>query len=254
MTKRFEKQQDPFVKRSEFYSLSQETDDSIEEWADKVLEKGVEAFEQVPEEVREEELVRRFAMGSLDKEAAQFVINSSPRNLDEAIQFMNKYKENATLISVKKKIRQISVETEEEKYIRAIGRNQNEERIHNKVHFESSPKRFENKTDNSSDRLVKTLEDGFTKLIDKMDSHHQEQVKLIKESSKKNTCFVCGSTEHWANKCPEKTRSRSNSRDRNNCFYCGEAGHFIRDCPNNKSAGSTKTSSGSLIEAKKQGN
>ena len=56
MAKRFEKQQDPFVKRSEFYSLTIDVDDSIEEWADKVLEKGVKAFDQVPKPVREEEL------------------------------------------------------------------------------------------------------------------------------------------------------------------------------------------------------
>ena len=245
MEKRFEKQQDPFVKRSEFYSMTQEAEDSIEEWADKVLDKGVEAFDQVPEAVREEELVRRFAMGSLDKEAAQFVINGSPRNLDEAIQFMNKYKENATLIYGKKKIRQISVESKEERYIRVLNRDQKEERYQNKVQFDSSPKRFENKNLNSTDKLVKTLEDGFTNLINKMDSNHREQTQLIKESTKKNACYLCGSGEHWANRCPEKSRSRSNSKERNTCYHCGESGHFIRDCPNNKQPASSKSPNGS---------
>ena len=245
MAKRFERQQDPFVKRSEFYSLAQYVEESIEEWADRILEKGVEAFAQVPEAVREEELVRRFAMGSVDKEAAQFVINSSPRNLDEAIQCMNKYKENATLIYGKKRARQISMETEEERYIRALTRSQQEERMPNKVHFDSSPKRFESKPVIHTDKLVKTLEEGFSKLLDKMDTNHREQTQLIRESTKKNGCYLCGSSEHWANRCPERARSRSNSRERNSCFNCGEPGHFARDCPRNKSAGTARAASAS---------
>ena len=245
MAKRFERQQDPFVKRSEFYSLSQDVDESIEEWADRVLEKGVEAFAQVPEVVREDELMRRFAMGSVDKEAAQFVINSSPRNLDEAIQSMHKFKENATLIYGKKRVRAISIETEDERYIRAVTRSHQEERTPNKVHFDSSPKRFENKPINNPDTLVKTLEEGFSKLIEKMDSNHREQTQLIKESTKKNACYICGSSEHWANRCPEKARSRSNSRERNSCYKCGDSGHFARDCPRNNSMGQARAASAS---------
>ena len=85
LKKRFERQQDPFIKRSEFLSLQQTHEESIEEWADRLLELGLEAFEQLSDESREEELVRRFAMGCSYKEAAQYVINTRPTNLEEAI-------------------------------------------------------------------------------------------------------------------------------------------------------------------------
>ena len=45
---------------------------------------------------------------------------------------------------------------------------------------------------NSSDTLVQTLEEEFSKHIDKMDSHHQEQTQLTKDTAKKMlaTCVV----------------------------------------------------------------
>ena len=67
-----------------------------------MLELGLEAFEQLSDESREEELVRKFAMGCSDKEAAQYVINSRPTNLEEAITLMRSHQENATLIFGKK--------------------------------------------------------------------------------------------------------------------------------------------------------
>ena len=69
LKKRFERQQDPFIKRSEFLSLQQTHEESIEEWADRVLELGLEAFDQLSDESREEELVRKFSMGCSDKDS-----------------------------------------------------------------------------------------------------------------------------------------------------------------------------------------
>ena len=257
MEKRFEKQQDPFVKRTEFYTLTQETEESIEEWADRLLEKGVEAFDQVPDPVREEEMVRRFTMGSLDKEAAQFVMNSSPRSLDEAILCMRRYKENTSLIYGKKKVRQIEVESEEARYIRALNKTSQEEKT-NRVHFDSSPKRFEkDEKSGTAEKIVKALEDGFGKVLLKLEEHHKEQNKTlqdIKPKGRLGACFYCGSEEHWANKCPEKTPSRSNSKERNTCFYCGDTGHFIKDCPKNKQPGWNKSPTSSPGVSRKSEN
>ena len=62
MLKRCKRHQDLVVKRSEFYLLTQEVDESIEEWANKVLEKGVDAFDQVTEAVSKEELVIKYLL------------------------------------------------------------------------------------------------------------------------------------------------------------------------------------------------
>ena len=111
MSKRFEKQQNPFVKRSEFYTLHQEPEETIDEWADRVLDKGMDAFEHSADEVREEELVRKFTMGCVDKKAAHYVINLKPRNLDDAIQRFMEFKENASLIFGKQKmVRQLTAD------------------------------------------------------------------------------------------------------------------------------------------------
>ena len=232
MSKRFEKQQDPFVKRSEFYALCQEVDESVEEWADRVLDKAMEAFEQAEDDVREEEMVRRFTMGCLDKEAAHYVINSKPRNLDMAIQTYSEYKENASLIYGKKKhVRQVSF-SEEEQAVRAIS--QDRRGVSKEVSAGSSPRKGEN----TSQAIVKALEIGFEKMLLKLDDHHKDTKKMLQErrsrSPERGACFICGGKDHWMDKCSKRQRSRSPSRESNTCFSCGESGHQARECTNSK--------------------
>ena len=257
MQERFDRKLDPFLKRSEFFAMMQGHDESIEEWADRVLDVGLEAFENVPDDVREEEFVRRFVMGSIDKEAAQFVINSRPATLEDAIARMKSHQENASLIFGRKKVRGIEVEATDEMYIRAMNKVVSDEKP-NRVHFGSSPKRFE-KSDRQGDaeKIVNALGDGFDRVLKKLDDQHQEQKKIlqdIKSKGRTGACFYCGSEEHWANKCPNKTPSRSNSRERIVCFNCQESGHFMKDCPKGVKSGWNKSPSASPSTPRKQEN
>ena len=64
--------------------------------------------------------------------------------------------------------------------------------------------------------------------------------------SKVNRCYSCGSTTHFADKCPEKRKDRKPNFKKNNgsnrepktksdgrksvCYNCGKPGHFKKDC------------------------
>ena len=257
MEQRFERKLDPFFRRSEFFSLSQAHDEAIDEWADRVLQVGIEAFETLPDATREEELVRKFTMGSIDKDAAQFVINRRPATLEDAIALMRGHQDNATLLFGKKKIRALEVETLDERYVRAMNMPSRDERT-NKVHFESSPKRFtRDDKPSSGEKIVTALEDGFDRVLRKLDDQFKEQRKVLQDNKPRGrigNCFYCGSEEHWANKCPDKMRSRSGSRERNACFSCGDSGHFIKDCPKNKQAGWKNSPASSPGTARKSEN
>ena len=64
-------------------------------WADRVLREGMDAFEKWSNEDREEQLVRQFSMGCMDKGAAHFVINCRPEISQDAFSLMKLHQENA---------------------------------------------------------------------------------------------------------------------------------------------------------------
>ena len=56
--------------------------------------------------------------------------------------------------------------------------------------------------------IVKALEQGFDKVLGKLDEQHKEQKTILQEGKSKGRIglgFYCDDKDHWANKCPEKT-------------------------------------------------
>ena len=74
-------------------------------WADRVLREGMDAFEKWSNEDREEQLVRQFAVGCMDKGAAHFVINCRPEYLQIAYLLMKLHRENYVLLFGRKTLR-----------------------------------------------------------------------------------------------------------------------------------------------------
>ena len=82
---------DATTKRAQFNNLSQNFDGNLEEWSERVMTHAYEAFIGVIPAFIEEEIIRQFCSGTVDKEAAQFVFNSGVRTLKQAQSMTKRY-------------------------------------------------------------------------------------------------------------------------------------------------------------------
>ena len=76
---------EPSIKEMRFTYARQRSDESPTEWADRLLTLAIQAFPGLPEEHLQQQVVLRFCQGFTNREAAQFAINSQPKDLDEAL-------------------------------------------------------------------------------------------------------------------------------------------------------------------------
>ena len=76
---------EPSIKEMSFTYARQCSEESSAEWAVRLLTLAIQAFPGLPEEHLQQQVVLRFCQGSINREAAQFAINSQPKDLDEAL-------------------------------------------------------------------------------------------------------------------------------------------------------------------------
>ena len=76
---------EPSIKEMRFTYARQRSDESPTEWADRLLTLAIQAFPGLPEEHLQQQVVLRFCQGFTNREAAQFAINSQPKDLGEAL-------------------------------------------------------------------------------------------------------------------------------------------------------------------------
>ena len=81
-----------------FHGLRQGTEETDADWSERVMSVGYEAFKGLATDFIEEEIVRRFTSGLNDKDAAEHVLNSFPRTLEEAQQMTRKFRDNRKAI------------------------------------------------------------------------------------------------------------------------------------------------------------
>ena len=109
---RFDRRDDGTTKPAQFNNLSQNLDETLEEWSKWVMTHANEAFIGVNPAFIEEKIVRRFCSGTVDKEVVQFVLNSGARTLEQVQSMVKRYRENSITIYVQKKIRKVKTRSD----------------------------------------------------------------------------------------------------------------------------------------------
>ena len=226
MELRFSHKEDPATVRMQFSNLRQRADESLEDWSERVMTLAYQAFSGLGAAFVEQEMVTRFCSGLHDKDAAQFVMNSTPTSLDDALRRVRRYRENAiSIYGNTRKVRAVAKETSKSNYGQRS--RSSSPALQNKAKL-PQPKMESGKSDTSKEN---TMEEMMRRLI----QHQQEILSQIKPRGAKRSpspsprrpsgCYVCHAQDHFANECPKK----------GSCFICSSKDHFAADCPQRES-------------------
>ena len=244
MESRFHAKEEASTLRSKFSGMKQYVDESDEDWSERVMTVGYEAFKGLTPEFIEGEIVRRYCSGFQDKEAAEHVLNSSPNTFEDAQKLMRKYKENRKAIHGfnTKKVRKVSVdrgsiEQSESPYRQRRGRSPSrtdktvrtiaKERInrdrsispHRNVR-NYSPRR---QSPGSTNNLNALQEEFLRKIVEIVDKKIERRLSRSPSPRRDRACFVCKSKDHIAPDCPEKIEGA--------CYICQDTSHRYQKCP-----------------------
>lgn len=85
LQKRFGYKEIPETAQLKLSSLMQGTEERMEEWADRVFQLALRAYEGLPEHYMLNQAIKRICHGCKDKDAGQFAINQHPDNIEETI-------------------------------------------------------------------------------------------------------------------------------------------------------------------------
>ncbi|KAH3797518.1 hypothetical protein DPMN_151099 [Dreissena polymorpha] len=206
----------PETARVTFCSARQGEEESVDDWADRVLTLAGKAYRDLPEAYMLQESILRFCMGAREKEAGEQVINQRPVSIEQAIDKLKwAIHTHGLMYGRPKMVKKVECEGPVEvSEVKVAQQNRLVERV---VALEKKGERLEEKLD---------------LLMGKLDQLLARPITNPSISPSRRQCYNCKEQGHYKRDCP-KLRSRSPSPVRNDrCYQCNELGHMARECPN----------------------
>ncbi|KAH3842929.1 hypothetical protein DPMN_116434 [Dreissena polymorpha] len=208
LERRFGYRELPETARVTFSGARQGEEESVDDWADRVLTLAGKAFRGLPEEYMVQEAILKFCMGAKEREAGEQVINQRPVSIEQAIDKLKwAIHTHGLMYGRPKLVRKVECEGQVEvAEVKVASQNRLVERV------------------------VK-LEEKMDILMGKLDQLLARPTRSQSPSPARRQCFNCNEAGHFKRDCP-KLRSRTPSPARGDrCYRCNELGHMARDCP-----------------------
>ena len=203
LMKMYGKKIDPKLERSELHFIIQKTDETIEQFGQRVREKATKAFGDFPAEVFDMAAREAFLSGCTETEAVRLAMMKDPQTLNEAIQETRNAVFNDILLKKRKsKLRRVAFsETdtsteEQEDMVRQI--------------------RSSGQVDSTLHKQMERMNSNFEKFLSSLG---------FAESSSS------GSPKLGVKPSSPRPVDSSNSLSHIQCHRCKEYGHMVRDCP-----------------------
>jgi hypothetical protein len=231
LDKRFGFIETPETAQVRLQSLSQMPEESIEEWADRVLHLATHAFKNLPENHMTSQVIHKICNGCSDRDAGQHVVNLQLASIEDVIDKLKSYQFHHAAIYAhdkghKPRVSEVVLngnESEHEKEFDSF-------HVYRAREREQKYSKSSNNKNETNERLSdsnKTLNQRLSSLESGLGSLRGEILQAFKNLQRKTVA---------------RSRSPSNSpvRDspssptRNQCFGCGGQGHFIADCPSKR--------------------
>ena len=162
--------------KAKFHQAFQKQDESLEDWADRVMTLATPAFVDLPEDHLKREAIARFCQGCTDKEAAKHACFEQPETMEEALNLVKHHQYISQAVDGKKAKR------EYEASVNAV-QSPSEARVEQLIR--SALRDFAAKLQESSTSLSSS-------------SETEEKAKKKKSSSQ---CFFCKKFGHFKKDC-----------------------------------------------------
>lgn len=228
------------AQKAAFHNLHQKEKESINDFADRVRGVALEAFPSLPSDYVEEETIRKFLEGVVEKEAGLHCLNNKYSCLERAVGAVQIFVENQRCIFGPRRVRRTGSpemveegdrvarvrfkgeeksDSEERKEIEKVGTEKE------KMGTESNKeiKDMLLKLQNTFERYVKTdkiLEKGREQALEEKIKEMEAQLNMLRNGRRDS------SPGRSTNRMGGKERSRSPIE----CFRCREKGHMAREC------------------------
>ena len=206
MNWRFGQKELPQTMRATFENMRQNTGELLEQWAERVRRTAHGAFMDLPLPYQQEETIRKFCQGLVDKETATLAAVQGFRTLEQAINFTRSHLEvSKSVYGATRKVRKIAHHQEYDADDSEIEEDCKVKRI-------QATKNDSKSTGNNAKEAESDLNSKLGAALEAM----QNITKLLGEKIQR-----------------DRSRSRSpsrNSRGEILCFYCQESGHIKKNC------------------------
>ena len=224
MTKRFGRHDPPITARRQLYSAKQKEDESLEEFADRIMELSVDALKGAKESLVQSIVADVFLKGIKDKAAASVAMDKDPPTIRKAVEYVRQAIHNRQALMGGQTpprsyaTRQMTREydSQEEYAVRAVAK----PGVSGNLKHTSEPSTSDRKTVSFSAELPKEH-------LRSLEAQMAEIGKLIKQSFPNNKASPTRSREEVAS--PQRGSSGSPSNVK--CFNCQQLGHYSRSCP-----------------------
>ena len=216
LEKRFGFKELPETAQVQFNNARQNPEESLEDWADRVLTLATKAFRNLPEPHMYQQAILKLCQGAADKEAGSYASNVRPANMEDAMDKMRWYHYNHQAIYGRQSRRDIRLVQADmgPGLIPELG---------------DSPRVFAAKNESGQGGAwqseIKSLEN-------RLDAHIATNDKKFDEIKRLLSKLAMPSTPSRQS-TPSRSPSPGNKHGR--CYSCNQEGHFARNCPHRRS-------------------
>ncbi|CAG2231666.1 unnamed protein product [Mytilus edulis] len=259
MVKRFGFQEPQETSQIQFQTITQKKEESLEDWADRVLSLATQSFKDLSEEYMTKQAVMKFCQGCNDPEAGQHACGFKPVSVENAIDIIKWFQHSRKAVQAHiaqgktPEVKQASAPTptapvSDTPSVHGVGSSKSA--IDTRVSQMEQQLRQQREEQQQSMQQMQSLLSSMATLTEEMrQSNRSSGTSPSRDYRSDNTSRGRGQGRRGGyNNRAGKRRTQTPDGA---CFYCHEQGHFKRDCPKlNNSPGSKPPTQNKQTERK----
>lgn len=159
--------------KAKFRQAFQKQDETLEDWADRVMTLATPAFVDLPEDHLKKEAIARFCQGCTDKEAAKHACFEQPETMEEALNLVKHHQYISQAVDGKKTKRE----------------------------YEASVNAVQTPSEARIEQLIASALKDFAAKLQSSQSSSSESEEKVKRKKSSSQCFFCKKFGHFKKDC-----------------------------------------------------